>query len=155
MKKVIRLIVLMIMCVSIIVPACAAGVEDDTRTGIAYGPMETPSIEEVPQDGKDKKDPLQSELDDLYSNIPHVTTDDIVGRLENKGNDIVNILQTIGRYVCIAAFIICCLLTLIGVMGNPRLLWGGVIGLVLSGVAYAGIVCGRDIVNWIASWAIS
>ena len=79
----------------------------------------------------------------------------IVGKLESKGNDIVYILQTVGKYACIAAFIVCCILTLIGIIGNKRLLAGAIIGLVISGVAYAGIVCGREIVNWIAAWAAS
>ena len=86
---------------------------------------------------------------------PNVSTDTIVGKLESKGNDIVYILQTVGKYACIAAFIICCILTLIGIIGNKRLLAGAIIGLVISGVAYSGIVCGREIVNWIAAWAAS
>lgn len=86
---------------------------------------------------------------------PNVSTDSIVGKIESKGNDIVSILQTIGKYVCIAGFIVCCILTLIGIIGNKRLLAGAIIGLIISGVAYAGIVCGREIVNWIAAWAAS
>ena len=87
--------------------------------------------------------------------VPNVSTDTIVGKLESKGNDVVHILQTVGKYVCIAAFIICCILTLVGIIGNKRLLAGAIIGLIISGVAYAGIVCGREIVNWIAAWAVS
>ena len=86
---------------------------------------------------------------------PNVSTDTIVGKLESKGNDVVSILQTVGKYVCIAGFIVCCILTLIGIIGNKRLLAGAIIGLIISGVAYAGIVCGREIVNWIAAWAVS
>lgn len=84
-----------------------------------------------------------------------VTTDTIVGKLESKGNDVVSILQTVGKYVCIAGFVICCILALVGIIGNKRLLAGAIIGLLISGFAYAGIVCGREIVNWIAAWAIS
>ena len=86
---------------------------------------------------------------------PNVSTNTIVGKIESKGNDIVSILQTVGKYVCIAAFIVCCILTLVGIIGNKRLLAGAIIGLIISGVAYAGIVCGREIVNWIAAWAVS
>lgn len=86
---------------------------------------------------------------------PNVTTGTIISRLEAKGNDIVSILQIIGKYVCIAGFIICCILTIIGIIGNKRLLVGAIIGLFISGLAYAGIVCGREIVNWVAAWAAS
>jgi len=38
--------------------------------------------------------------------IPSVSVEDVTERLNNKGNDIVNILQTVGRWICIGAFVI-------------------------------------------------
>jgi len=99
---------------------------------------------------------VQTTVNDLTSDITSdVTTDDIVNKLENKGNDIVRILQTVGKFVCIGVFIVCCFLTIIGMVGNKRLMAGAIMGLIFSGIAYAGIVCGRDLVNWVAFWAAS
>lgn len=148
MKKYIVFLMLL-LSMSMVVPAIAA--PDDVRTGTASG-GETAGEADSPSGNSS----IQGAVDGVINEFaPAVSADDIVGRLENKGNDVVHILQTAGRYVCIGAFIICCLLTLFGVMGNTRLLWAGVIGMVIAGLAYAGIVCGREIVNWIANWAIS
>ena len=149
MKK-LATFMLLLLSVYLVAPAFAASGED-VRTGTASGGSSTGAAP------VDKADPS---INDMVNGVindfaPNITTDDIVNRLETKGNDVVTILQTVGRYVCIGAFIICCILTLFGIIGNPRMLWGGVIGLIISGVAYAFIVCGREIVNWIATWAIS
>ena len=115
----------------------------DTRTGTAYTTKESnTSVEDT--------------VKDITNDIaPNVTTEDLVNRIETKGNDVVTILQKIGKFVCICSFIICCALVLIGCIGNKRLIAGGMLGLILSGLAYAGIICGREIVNWIAAWAVS
>lgn len=115
----------------------------------------------VPEEQIATPAPSSGQIDDTVNSVTNelidtgVTTDRIVERIERKGEDIVRVLQTAGKYVCIGSFLICCVLTLVGVIGNKRLLVGGAIGLILSGVSYAGIVCGREIVNWIASWASS
>ena len=161
MKRIVSILLIALMIAVIAVPAFATP-GGDTRTGIASGgsgqpPISTPEIvtDGHTVSGSGSSDKLQDALDSVYGDIPNISTEDIVGRLENKGNDVIRLMQTIGRYVCIVAFIICCIMTLVGIIANPKLLWAGVIGLIISGLAYAGIVCGRDIVNWIASWAIS
>ena len=65
------------------------------------------------------------------------------------------ILQIVGQYVCIGAFIICCFLVIVGLMGNKRLLTGALFGLIFSGVAVVGILYSRDILNFVASWLAS
>ena len=87
--------------------------------------------------------------------IPSVSVEDVTERLNNKGNDIVNILQTVGRWICIGAFVISVVMMVAGCVGNKKWIMQGLIGLIISGVAYAGIVCGRQIVMFIASWAAS
>ena len=100
----------------------------------------------------DIEDTVERVTQDL---APNITTDDIIGRLEDKGNGLVKILQTVGKMVYICSFIVCCGLLVIGVIGNRRMVAGSIIGAILSGVSYAGIVCGKEIVNWIAMWAAS
>lgn len=87
--------------------------------------------------------------------IPSVSAEDVANRLNNKGNDVVNILQTVGRWICIGAFVISVIMMVAGCIGNKKMIVQGLIGLIISGVAYAGIVCGREIVMFIAAWAAS
>lgn len=87
--------------------------------------------------------------------IPDVSTDDIVNKITDKGNDVITIVQTVGRAVCIVVFLICCVCSLIGLLGNQRMLTGSIIGLALSGIMYAAITCGREIVQVISAWAQS
>ena len=158
MKKIVIFLMTMLMAVCMVVPAFAANGED-VRTGTAAGgnPSGTsttaPDVRPGVGGGNQGVGGLVN--DTINDFAPNVTTDDIVGRLETKGNDVVTFLKTIGKYVCIGAFVICCILTIIGIIGNHRLLWAGVLGMIISGLAYAGIVCSQEIVNWIATWAIS
>lgn len=87
--------------------------------------------------------------------VDKVDVDDVADRLNNKGNDVINIMQVVGRYVCYGAFIIGVLIMIFGCIGNKRMIVQGLIVLIIAGVAYAGIVCGREIVGFIASWAAS
>lgn len=129
---------LSILLLAFLLLPLGAWAADDTRTGTAY----TESVE----------DTVSSITEEI---APNVTTEDLANRIETKGNEVVTILQKVGKYVCICSFVICCALVLVGCIGNRRLVAGGLIGCVLSGLAYAGIICGREIVNWIAAWVIS
>lgn len=159
MKRLFSLFFVLLLAMSLTVTAFASG---NTRTGeVTSGDIAIPSITQS-GGGIDLMDPngTQSYVDnELFGQSGlingSVTTETIVGKLNAKGNDVVTILQTVGKYVCIAGFVICCILTLVGIIGNKRLLAGAIIGLLISGLAYAGIVCGREIVNWIATWAVS
>jgi len=158
MKKVLSILALCMMLMSLLVPAFASS---DVRTGNASNGGTVGGGVSASTGQSNGSGSVDGSMSDVVNQVTNelidtsVTTDDIVGRLESKGNDVVRVLQTVGKYVCIGAFMVCCVITLVGIVGNKRLLVGGIIGLVISGVAYAGIVCGREIVNWIASWAIS
>ncbi len=150
MKKLFVLLMSMVLCFSCVFSAYAAEGVREGGPSIEVEPtnpagVEGPSIA--------TEDELKKELDDLNNGIPNVSVEDMGSYIENKGNDVVHVLQIIGKYVCIAAFIICCFLALIGLIGNKRMFTGALIGLIISGVAYAGIVCGPTIVKWIANWA--
>ena len=67
----------------------------------------------------------------------------------------VNLMQAAGKWICIVVFIVCIILFIIGLIGNKKMALAAFIGMICAGVAYAGILCGREIVTWIASWAAS
>jgi len=81
------------------------------------------------------------------------SVDHIGDKLKSKGMDIVYLLKVVGRYVCLAVFVICCILLVLGIVGNTRLLLRSAIGAIISGVMYAAITCGEEIVQLIAGWA--
>jgi len=164
--KVKKLIAMLSLLMLVLCLSATAFASDTTRTGEVSGggagDSASGSVTSAGQYGVNLQDPnatqdyVNNELFGAQGLIDRsVTTNTIVGKLEAKGNDVVSILQTVGKYVCIAGFVVCCILVLVGVIGNKRLLAGAIIGLIISGVAYAGIVCGREIVNWIAAWAVS
>lgn len=152
MKKIFGSIVLLMLLCSLALPAFAT---DGVRTGDGAGerPSSTAQNDERNTwNGSVVNDTVDGVINDI---APNVSTDDIVGKLEEKGNDIVTVLQTVGKYVCIASFVLCCFLAVLGLIGNKKMLVGALIGLCLSGLAYAGIICGPEIVRWIAAWAAS
>ena len=141
MKKFLVILMALIMSALMMTPAFAA---TDIRTG-------TPS-----ESSQATYTSVQGSVSEITGDItPDVTTDDVINKLEHKGNDIVRILQIVGQYVCIGAFIICCFLVIVGLMGNKRLLTGALFGLIFSGVAVVGILYSRDILNFVASWLAS
>jgi len=165
MKRIFALLSVLLLSLCLTVSAFATS---DTRVGNVVGGGTADTASDNPYTSSDSSggvvltDPNATQdfiSDELFGGhgviSPNVTTDTIRNKLENKGNDIVTLLQMVGKYICIAGFIICCILTLIGIIGNKKLLAGAIIGLIISGLAYAGIVCGREIVNWIAAWAVS
>lgn len=122
---------------------------DDVRTGVAAGGGASDAVaENVPFNG------FQNRATEGFVD-QSVTTESFIERLHSKGNDVVDIIIVVGQYVCIAAFAICCIITIIGLIGNKRTMTGGVIGLIVSGVAYAFLSMAPDVVQWIASWTLS
>lgn len=85
----------------------------------------------------------------------NVTTDSFVTRIQNKGNDVIRILIVVGQYVCIGGFVVSGIIALVGLIGNKRATTGGVIGLIVAGVAYALITMAPEVVQWIAAWSAS
>lgn len=141
MKKFLVILMALMMSALMMTPAFAA---TDIRTGT---PRESSQATYTA---------VQGSVSEITGDItPDVTTDDVINKLEHKGNDIVRILQIVGQYVCIGAFIICCFLVIVGLMGNKRLLTGALFGLIFSGVAVVGILYSRDILNFVASWLAS
>lgn len=92
---------------------------------------------------------------EIFGINENVTVDHVVEKINAKGNDVVNVMQVVGRYICYAAFIIGVLIMISGCIGNKKLIVQGLIVLIIAGVSYAAIVCGREIVGYIASWAAS
>lgn len=85
----------------------------------------------------------------------NVSVDDLGNKLTEKGADIIYLLKIVGQYVCVGAFIISCITFFAGLFGNKKMMFSSVIGALISGVCYAAITFGEDIVILIASWAAS
>ena len=151
MKKfVIFLIVMTCVCMSFV----TAFADPTTEVGSGVASATTTA---TPSTSADETLSTNSDYYDYTQNldVPKVTTKDLENRINQKGNDIIRIVQVVGRIICIIGFVICCILAIIGICGNKQLLTGALIGLVICGFAYAGITCGREIVEYIAAWAAS
>jgi len=143
MKRILILMLTLLMLTSIVFAT------EDVRTGVAIGGGAT---------SEDVKENQTTSFQNLATEgfvDQNVTTEAFVSRIQNKGNDVVHIIIVVGQYVCIAGFAICCMITLIGLIGNKRTMTGGVIGLIVSGVAYALLTMAPEVVRWIAAWSAS
>lgn len=144
MKKMICLLISIIMSMSLLVPAFAQ--QANIGSGVAVKEPETQQNNTGwNYDAPDSAAEVMG--------IKPVSAEDVANRLNKKGNDVVNILQTVGKWVCMAAFVVCIIMMVAGCVGNRKLIMQGLIGMIIAGIAYAGIVCGREIVIFIASWA--
>ena len=86
---------------------------------------------------------------------PEVSVEELESRIEEKGMDVVHVLQKVGLPVCTVLFILFCLHFLTGFFGNGRMLWQSLLGMGCTGIAYTGILEGEAIVRWIAAWIVS
>lgn len=141
MKKFLMLMTVLVMGLCMMVPAFAA--DDNVGSGIAVDTSEHSGSMYVASDPRDLLD------------LEDVSIGDVQEKLESKGDDVISILQLVGRYVCIGAFILGILFTIAGCFGNHKVLFGGLLTVILAGICYAAITCGPEIVHFIASWAAS
>lgn len=141
MKKYLGMVAAMVLCLMMVVPAFAA----TTGSG-------TLSKSNTPSSGFDYTAP--DDPADIFG-VEDVSVDDVADKLNAKGNDVVNIIQVVGRWVCIGCAILGIVLCVAGAIGNSRLIFKGFIALIIGAVGYAGVTCGREIVQFIASWAAS
>ena len=145
-----RTMIIILMLLVFILPAYAAGEGIDNGVAGEIGRSDA-----APDYYRDLFG-LSSETDsDSLLDVPNVTVDDLGNRLAAKGGDFVYLIKIAGRYVCLGAFVICCIMIVIGIIGNHRMLASAIIGAIISGLAYAAITCGEQIVQLIAAWAMS
>lgn len=84
--------------------------------------------------------------------IPITTTEQLTSRVEKKGFEIVNFLQTIVKPLAIIAFIICGFFALIGAWGNSQLVSKGVFGMFFAIVMYVVVIFAPDILQFALQW---
>lgn len=141
---------ILILTLVVLVLASAVFAADDVRTGVAVGGGAA-AVEK--EQGNSSIGFQEQAIEGFVDKT--VTTESFINRIQAKGNDVVHIIIAVGQWVCIAAFGICCIIALIGAVGNKRTMTGGAIGLVISGVAYALLTMAPEVVRGIAAWSVS
>ena len=141
---------ILILLLAVLVLASAVFAADDVRTGVAVGGGEAVVEKEQGHSSIGFQDQAIEGFVDKT-----VTTESFINRIQAKGNDVVHIIIAVGQWVCIAVFGICCIIALVGAVGNKRAMTGGVIGLLIAGVAYALLTMAPEVVRWIAVWSVS
>lgn len=176
MKKLIAMLLVCLMMVCTMATAFAT--EGEIPSGVAGEPTTTQPVVET---GKKNETPATSSepipdpkndatpnnkktgtgfLDNVQTpeellDIREVSVDEIRDKIDEKGMDVIHIMQKVCQYICIGAFIIGAIMFVIGLIANKKLMTGGILCLVFSGLAYAAITCGPTIVKLIAGWAAS
>lgn len=105
--------------------------------------------------GSDTLLPGLDGIEDIGSQLPNPTTDQILNWATTKGNEIIYMLQIFCQPFAILIFIIAAFMTLIGCIGKSDMVGKGVWGMVLSVVVYAAVLYApvilQTFVGWIAS----
>ena len=86
-----------------------------------------------------------------YDSVPNVNINEAETKLEGKAWQIVNLIKTIGKPVCIIGFIISILVAVFGAIGKKGAT-GGLIGAFIAAVAYVCINYSTEIVLFIQTY---
>lgn len=86
-----------------------------------------------------------------YDSVPNVNINEAEAKLEGKAWQIVNLIKTIGKPVCIIGFIISILAAVFGAIGKKGAT-GGLIGAFIAAVAYVCINYSTEIVLFIQTY---
>lgn len=156
--RLMAMLVLAILLVSMLaVPALAA--EDTPNTGIAGEVTTTPAPTAAPtQNGNVENEWIHKwglDKEENQVKIPTVTTDDVNGWVERKGNDVISIAQTAGRVIAFIVFFGSIILIVIGAFGNRRMMTGGFIAFAISVLAYVALTYGKELMYLFSSWVMS
>lgn len=89
-----------------------------------------------------------------YDSVPNVNINEAESKLEGKAWQIVNLIKTIGKPVCIIGFIISILAAVFGAIGKKGAT-GGLIGAFIAAVAYVCINYSTEIVLFIQTYLTS
>lgn len=155
MKHFFTMVIISLVTLCLWAPAFAA--EGETPSGIAgeVTTSQTTTTEKTEANKTDGSNFLDVQSPEELLDLKEVTVDDIGNKLDEKGMDIIRLMQKVCQYICIAAFIIGAIMFVIGLIANKKTMVSGILTLAFAGIAYAAITCGPTIVKLIASWAAS
>ena len=86
------------------------------------------------------------------ADLPSVQIEEAANFLGGKMQDIVLGLQIIIKPLCVLVAGICIVMSVFGIIGDPRLLNRGLVGLFLTAICYFGVMHAPEIVDFIHSW---
>lgn len=154
MKHFFIMVIVTLVTLCLWLPAFAA--EGETPSGIAGEVTTSQTTTEKTETNKTNgSNFLDVQSPEELLDLKEVTVDDIGNKLDEKGMDIIRLMQKVCQYICIAAFIIGAIMFVIGLIANKKTMVSGILTLAFAGIAYAAITCGPTIVKLIASWAAS
>lgn len=84
--------------------------------------------------------------------LPDVTVERASGFVQSKLYDIVEMLQIIVRPLAMIAVVVSLLTALFGAFGDSGLVYKGLIGVVIAGLCYFGVMFAPEILDFIFSW---
>ena len=132
----------------------AFAVEGETPSGIAGEITSSQTSKDTVNTEKNNgSNFLDVQSPEELLDLKEVTVEDIGNKLDEKGMDIIHLMQKVCQYICIATFIIGAVMFVIGLIANKKTMVSGILTLAFAGIAYAAITCGPTIVKLIASWA--
>lgn len=81
------------------------------------------------------------------------TIDDVDDYIEDKGGQIIHVVQKVCSYIDGIIFIVCLGMVIIGAIGNKKLLSTGGIGCLFCLIVYCAIYFGPALLEWFRAWS--
>lgn len=126
--------------------AFAQGVNPQTAYATSNEVSTTP-IETIEQ--MTEEEALQNRVDNM---VPSVSIEQATEVVESKMNDVVYLLQRIGKPLAQIAVIVSMIVALFGVFGDSSLLSRGLVGIVIAGLVLFLISYAPEILDFVSSW---
>lgn len=111
--------------------------------------LETAPIETLESKPLSDSQQLEDRVDNM---LPSVSIEQASELVEGKMNDVVYLLQRIGKPLAQIAVVVSMLIALFGVFGDASLISKGLIGIVVAGLVLFLISYAPEILNFISGW---
>lgn len=144
---------LIFVCSIAIIPISAN--ETETQSGLADNVIEKETVVTDPVTTTDPVYDSATGIEDIGSQLPVTTADDILNWATTKGNEIIYMLQIFCQPFAILIFIIAAFITLIGCIGKGDMVGKGIWGMVMSVVVYAVVLYAPVILQTFVGWVAS
>lgn len=113
-----------------------------TSNEVSTTPIET--IEQMSEE-----EALQNRVDNM---VPSVSIEQATELVEGKMNDVVYLLQSIGKPLAQIAVVVSMIIALFGVFGDSSLISRGLIGIVIAGLVLFLISYAPEILDFVSGW---
>ena len=153
MKKFTSLLCALVLSLSVMTTAFATEIEPNTNTNMGMG-VATETVD-PPKNNSGHGGMYHPVTPEDILDLDPVTTDDVQNKINQKGQDIIDVIINVCQKICVVTMPLGAVMFLVGLAGNKKTSVAGAIMFIFSGVCYAAITCAPELTWYISSWLMS